>query len=47
MNIAVFDVYGFQICFDSAASDFENIELYSLRLKGEFQHNFEGLHVFH
>ena len=27
MNIAVLDVYGFQTCFGSAASSFENIEL--------------------
>ena len=27
MNIAVLDVYGFQTCFFSAASAFENIEL--------------------
>ena len=27
MNIAVLDVYGFQTCFGSAASAFENIEL--------------------
>ena len=27
MNISVFDVYGFQTCFGSAASAFENIEL--------------------
>ena len=47
MIIAVFDVYGFQTCFDSAASDFENIELYSLCFRGEFQRNFEGLNMFH
>ena len=27
MNIVVLDVYGFQTCFGSAASAFENIEL--------------------
>ena len=27
MNITVLDVYGFQTCFSSAASAFENIEL--------------------
>ena len=45
MNITVFDVYGFKACFGSAASAFENIELYSLCFKGEFQRYFEGLHV--
>ena len=43
MNIEVFNVYGFQTCFDSAASDFENIELYSLCFRGEFQRNFDGV----
>ena len=46
MNITVLDVYGFQKCFGSAASTFENIELadihcalkknFSVTLKGYF-----------
>ena len=49
MNIAVLDVYGFQTCFGSAASAFENIELAYIHFafKREFQRYFEVLHVFH
>ena len=48
MNIAMLDLYGFQTCFSSAASAFGEywVSWYSLCFKEEFQHYFEGLHVF-
>ena len=44
MNIAVLDVYGFQTCFDSAASAFENIELADIHcaLKKNFSVTLKG-----
>ena len=43
MNIAVLDVYGFQTCFGSAASAFENIELADISaLKKNFRVTLKG-----
>ena len=44
MNIAVLDVYGFQTCFGSAASAFENIELADIHcaLKKNFSVTLKG-----
>ena len=44
MNIAVLDMYGFQTCFGSAASAFENIELPDVHcaLKKNFRVTFKG-----
>ena len=44
MNITVLDVYGFQTCFRSAASAFENIELADIHcaLKKNFSVTLKG-----
>ena len=48
MNIVVLDVYGFQTCFDSAASAFENIELADIHcaLKKNFSVTLKGYMCF-
>ena len=48
MNIAVLDLYGFQTCFGSAASAFENIELADIHctLKKNFSVTLKGCMFF-
>ena len=48
MNIVVLDVYGFQTCFGSAASAFENIELADIHcaLKKNFSVTLKGYMCF-
>ena len=48
MNIVVLDVYGFQTCFRSAASAFENIELADIHcaLKKNFNVTLKGYMCF-